>query len=448
MKNLPDNVLRYLQKYSTAEAGKWDLECNSNLNIVNAVVIPAMAEYENLFRVLSSLAENNSEYFPSTLVVFVINNSVSHPDEVKKDNENSLRVLRAIINNESSFHGIVKKVNDSGLRIGLIDASSKGKELPEKDCGVGFARKAGMDSVLKIFDYDSPSKKVILSLDADCTVETNYLDEVIRNFNEKKLSAAVINFSHQLENNVEAIICYEIFLRYYVLGLKFAGSVYAFHTVGSAMACDYETYIKAEGMNKRKAGEDFYFLEKAAKITDIINIKSTTVYPSSRESWRVPFGTGPRLSRFQSKERNEYLLYNPRCFYILKDWLHLFHSPGMDNAKGILEKAGKIHKELLNFLCSQNFEEDFKRISANTKDEIQLLKQKVKWFDGFRTLKLIHHLRDTAFSLVNMFDALDEMFIKLDITKPEREGTEIPSIEIQKIYLKLIREFYFKYAIS
>jgi hypothetical protein len=442
MKIFPDNVRRYLQKYSLPEQSKWDLECSSSTNIENAVVIPAIAEHENLFTLLQSLSENNSKYFHSTLIVFVINNSIAHSDEIKKDNEESLRLIRAIIKNETSFNQIVKKVNDSGLRIGLIDASSEGKELPEKNYGVGLARKVGMDSVLKIFDYNSSSKKIILSLDADCTVASNYFDEIITSFNGNNLSAAVINFSHQLESNQEAIICYEIYLRYYVLGLKFAGSKYAFHTVGSTIACDYETYIKAEGMNKRKAGEDFYFLEKVAKITDITNIKLTTVYPSSRESWRVPFGTGPRLSRFLSNGKNEYLLYNPKCFYILKDWLLLFHSPGINKAIAYLEKAGKIHKELLNFLCSQNFERDFERILINSKDEIQLSKQKVKWFDGFRTLKLIHYLRDTAFPLINMFDALDEMFNEFNIFRPVRKGSDHPSIEIQKEYLNKTREFY------
>ena len=67
-------------------------------------------------------------------------------------------------------------------------------------------------------------------------------------------------------DETKAIICYEIFLRYYVLGLKFAKSDYAFHTIGSTMLCTPDAYVKVEGMNKRKAAEDFYFLEKLAKI--------------------------------------------------------------------------------------------------------------------------------------------------------------------------------------
>ena len=32
------------------------------------------------------------------------------------------------------------------------------------------------------------------------------------------------------------------------------------------MLCTPDAYVKVEGMNKRKAAEDFYFLEKLAKI--------------------------------------------------------------------------------------------------------------------------------------------------------------------------------------
>ena len=59
----------------------------------------------------------------------------------------------------------------SGLNIGFVDAASAGKELPQKDAGVGLARKIGMDLALLIFDYDPPGKKILVCLDADCTVD-------------------------------------------------------------------------------------------------------------------------------------------------------------------------------------------------------------------------------------------------------------------------------------
>ena len=62
-----------------------------------------------------------------------------------------------------------------------------------------------------------------------------------------------------------AIDRYELFLRHYVLGLKLAGSPYAFHTVGSAMACTADAYVRRGGMNTRAAGEDFYFLQHLSR---------------------------------------------------------------------------------------------------------------------------------------------------------------------------------------
>ena len=97
-----------------------------------------------------------------------------------------------------------------------------------------------------------------------------------------------------------------------MLGLIYAKSPYAYHSIGSTMVCDADSYIKVQGMNKRKAAEVFYFLEKLSKITTIRKIGGTTVLPSSRGSWRVPFGTGQRVNRFLDNVQDEYILYSPK----------------------------------------------------------------------------------------------------------------------------------------
>ena len=213
------------------------------------------------------------------------------------------------------------------------------------------------------------------------------------------------------------------------------------HTVGSCMVCDYESYVKVEGMNKRKAAEEFYFLEKLAKHVRVERIESTTVYPSSRSSWRVPFGTGQRINRFISGSQDEYMLYNPKSFIVLKDWIKLFNSDEDVYSYNYLEEAKKINHALYQFLIDQNFENDWRKILQHSQSIKQISKQKLKWFDGFRTLKLIHYLRDTSFPSINMFDALDEMLKINDVESiPQREQGGIPSIEIQKEYLSILRE--------
>ena len=439
MSYLPERVLRYLSKYSIPN---WNLEISDAFNINSIIVIPAISEYHNILLLLESFLNNDNKYFPYTLIIFVINNSTTSDENVKEDNKKSLEFIRSLVNKRPETE-LTKKVMLRGLRFGLVDASTKGKELPEKDAGVGLARKIGMDIALTVFDYSSKNKKLIISLDADCTVQDNYITEIIENFDRGKYSAAVVKFEHSLlENNtLSAIICYEIFLRYYILGLKLANSPYAFHSVGSTMVIDYETYLKAEGMNKRKAAEDFYFMEKVAKRTEIKEIKSTTVYPSSRGSWRVPFGTGQRVNRFINKVQDEYFLYNQESFLILKAWLEVFNNSKILTSKKYLNIAEKIHPELYNFLKANNFENYWDKILTNSKKNIQIERQKVNWFDGFKTLKLIHYLRDRAFPLTNMFDALDNILFYFNYScLVKRKVNEIPKREEQIIYLNILRE--------
>ena len=84
-------------------------------------------------------------------------------------------------------------------------------------------------------------------------------------------------------------------------------------------------------------------------------------------------------------------------------------------------------------------------IIKNSKSERQLYNQKLKWFDGFKTLKLIHYLRDAAYPEINMFDALDELFKILNINfKSKRKKGTIPSIDIQKKYLIEMRNYIYR----
>jgi hypothetical protein len=432
-------VFKYLDKYSIKGI---ELSWNPDNKITSAVVIPAIQEYDNIKTLLRSLIKNESIYFKNTLFVFVINNLPTSNPKVKEDNKRSLELLKRIVN-KSSADNFIESILKSGLKIGYIDTSSPGKELSEKEGGVGLARKVGMDAALNIFNYEEKWRgNILICLDADCIVKENYLTEIHRHFYENKIKAASIYFEHILTNpekDNSAIICYETFLRYYVMGLRYAGSYYAFYTIGSAMACDHRIYIKVEGMNKKKAAEDFYFLEKISKHTQIYNIKSTTVYPSKRESWRVPFGTGQRITRFHARTHEEYFLYNPYIFEILKEWLNIFHSEDILSPEKYLSHGKAVCKGLFEFLQIQNFNENFTSILNSSKSAAQIRTQKLRWFDGFRTLKMIHFLRDNYFPNINMFEALDIMLTKCNIPDPQRMNKNLPGKEIQLQYLERLR---------
>ena len=410
---MTDAVEKYLNKYS---AGNRTAEIPSGKKFKNIAVIPAIKEFENIRNLLLSLSRSSAEYFSESLFLFVINNTASAEPEIKEANQKTIEMLRGIINGNLNDE-LARKVNSAGLNIGVIDASAGNNALPDKEGGVGLARKIGMDYALTLFDYNRKGKNILICPDADCTVEKNYLTEIVRTFNKENLNAAYVSFEHPLPDDIEsrlAIINYEIFLRYYVLGLIYSGSGYAIHTIGSTMICSAEAYIKVEGMNKKKAAEDFYFMEKLCKNYPVVKIRGTKIKHSSRGSWRVPFGTGQRVNRYLSKAQNEYLLYSPESFEILRKWLAVFNSPVRHTASEYLREASAIHPALNRFLTENNFEESWLKIEENCRDEKQLARQKHFWFDGFRTLKLIHFLRDNGIPQMEMYTAVNTLLNKFN----------------------------------
>jgi hypothetical protein len=402
---------------------------------------------------LNSLAELEKKYLDDTLFLFVINNSDKAGEGVKENNRRSLEMINNLIRNKITDTRLNPGIIESGLNLGTVDASTPGNELPDKHAGVGYARKTGMDLALTKFDYSNDKKKIIICLDADCTVDNNYLTEIVENFNKRNLNAAYVDYEHTLpsdEIEKSAAITYEIFLRYYTLMLKYTDSPYAYQTIGSTMVCTAEFYCRAGGMNKKKAGEDFYFLEKLRKQTDIKLIPGAKVRPAGRISWRVPFGTGRSIKEFcnsvkeKGNAESELSVYNPIIFELLKEWNAKYYDDCNRDLEKILKSAGSVHEGIWKFLEEQEFPVAWKRITNNTIKPEQINKQKFLWLDAFRTMKLIHYLRDNYFPNVNLFDAVDKMFKLYDV-KPGIAGKgNIPGIEEQMKYLDYIRKLYVK----
>ena len=169
--------------------------------------------------------------------------------------------------------------------------------LPELNGGVGAARKCGMDAFIAALPAEAMEKSVIFSLDADTHIEADYFKKLLPE--ARKGGALSIGFSHRStadELLQTAILRYEKYLDRYVDKLADAGSPYAFHTIGSAIAVRCDSYIRAGGMKIREAGEDFDFLQAVAKSSGVRRFPEVLVHPSPRVSRRVPFGTGPAVA--------------------------------------------------------------------------------------------------------------------------------------------------------
>ncbi|MCX5836955.1 MAG: hypothetical protein NTW71_00270 [Deltaproteobacteria bacterium] len=438
---------------------KRPLRMASTQGVERVVVIPALAESSSLFRTLAGIAGNPPDELAKTLVLCVVNNHrppLAAPEEIC-DNQQTLTLLEDLLRGDARLHtqpaemrDDLRQITGSELRLGWIDASSPGLEIPERDGGVGTARKIGMDAALTLLDGRGPGGGVISCLDADTLVEENYLSAVCNHFSDARHAAAVAKYAHQRPDDLDllsAICCYEIYLRAYVMGLSFAGSPYAFHAIGSTMACTAQAYVDVRGMNRRTAAEDFHFLNKLAKIGSIGVIATTTVFPSPRPSERVPFGTGRRVLRFMTGGTDEYRLYDPRIFGILREWLAGMEADPDRGSEAILTAARKIHSGLKAYLDLSRFAIDWPVIRRNCPDAEHLRRQFHVWFDGLKTLRLVHHLSRSAFPPAPMFEGLKGLLTRMGQAIPSIAGIPagIPEPDIQ---FRILEELRFRFPES
>ena len=410
----PDPIRRYLGK--RADLVSRPLVASGPLHdIEHVVVIPVLAEEDYLFETLASLAANPEAALARTLVICVVNNRAV-PHARLEDIEENRRTLTRL---DALVHGRDSAVKGS-LRAAYVDASSPGRELPPKD-GVGLARKIGMDRGLSVLHDAQATRGVLLSLDADTLVQPNYIEAVRQHFTRPDAWAGVTAYAHRLDGSsdeITGILCYELFLRYHAMGLAYAGSPYAFAAIGSTIACRAEAYAAVSGMNRRQAGEDFYFLQELAKTGRVDAIRTTKVYPSCRASERVPFGTGQRVRRFSEGRQKALTAYHPKCYRILKQWLAVVANSLDAPAQTLLSRAGEVCPHLAAFLEANGFERAWDGFRAHSPDARRAHAQFHRWFDGLKTLRLIHHLRDNGFPRQDLFQAIDVLLTMTGKTSP------------------------------
>lgn len=276
--------------------------------------------------------------------------------------------------------------------------------IPAKQ-GVGLARKIGCDIALWCITKGFVTSPFISSSDADASLPNDYFQQQAQlTMND---SGAYYNFHHHSEHQqiAQANQQYEHALRYYVAGLRDAKSPYDFYTIGSILVINSQAYAMARGFPKRSAGEDFYLLNKIAKLGNIVFFEPCTVLLQARVSTRVPFGTGPAIkSILELEQQNKpYCYYHPFVFSALKLVLEQ-ESNIFLNRFNIQTWLAQTPQVIADGLINIGFI-DF--IQQHQKDsEQQFKKQFPVWFDAFKTLKFIHAIRELGYPDVPLTEAI------------------------------------------
>ena len=259
--------------------------------------------------------------------------------------------------------------------------------IPARE-GVGRARKIGGDLALRAWRDGLVSDPWIHFTDADARPSTALQDMTAWS----RATAVVWPFVHGTHEDPDVARGHwqhEIWMRWWVRGLEYAGSPFAYHTIGSCISVGARAYADVRGVPARPAGEDFHLLNKLAKLGGVARPHVAPVEIEARRSSRVPFGTGPAVARL-ANDRSTWTLTRPEVFQDLRRWLAVLSDFVHDrpepwraagDRRAILERA-------LGEVCGTTWEARLGALGAPSQRSLRAM----QWFDGLKTLRLVHAL--------------------------------------------------------
>lgn len=405
---------KYLSKQNT-DYLFYPKQLASNYALI--VVIPCCNEPQ-LDQTLHSLFNCNTPQKP-VLVIVVVNHSTNASAAIVEQNQLTLSNTKQIRDKAPNW-----------IDIETIDATN----MPIKHAGVGFARKIGMDSAVSIFNLTNNKNGIIASLDADTTVSVNYFEALIAHFIEHpKNIGATLCFEHPLSDKITgtAITQYELYMRYYKNAVQHAHFPHSIYTIGSAFCVLAGAYVAQGGMNRRQAGEDFYFLHKLSQFGEIGLINETVVIPSARLSDRVPFGTGPAINKLINQANDTFLTYALKSILVLKD---IFDKTEMIYSKNMEVDQLTKNNVLQDFLTITSFTKSIDELKSNCSNLQIFTKRFFHYFNAFMVLKWLNYAVEHGFEKKPLSLEALKLLKKMN---PEKDYN---TLNVQKM-LKHYREF-------
>ena len=368
----------YLSKQQTATCFPFE---KPSRDLKYSIVIPCYNE-DRLLVTLDSVW-NCQRPESDTEVVVVVNSSETDTPDVINQN------LKTI----EDFETWKDAHADPAIKFHLLHFQG----IRKKYAGAGMARKTGMDFAVHRFNAINQKEGIIISLDADCTCDENYLVEIESTFaKNEKADCAILYFEHPVAGDdfrseiYSGIIQYELHLRYHIEFLRFIKYPYAYHTLGSCFAVGADTYVRQGGMNRKKAGEDFYFLQKIFTTGNTIEINQTRICPSPRPSLRVPFGTGPVIHKMVTGNNIILETFNPQAYLDLRRFLEMIPQFYRIKQSTFHPLFRKLPGSVREFLINRNLEQKLDEVNQNTANYKSFVKRFYNWFNGFMVVKYLN----------------------------------------------------------
>lgn len=355
------------------------------------IVIPCYLEPDILLTLNSLISCDLPR--SKTEVIILINHTEIASDEIRNNN----------LATKTNIENWISENRKNGIGFYAVGPV----ELQKKWAGVGLARKSGMDEAVLRFNYYNKNDGIIVSLDSDTLVEKNYLVEIERYFQKNpKHIGATIAFQHQTDGleqkQKEGILLYEKYLEYYKNALTFTGFPYSIYTIGSAFAVTAEAYVKRGGMNRRQAGEDFYFLQNLVQIGKVGEITSTKVFPSARLSGRVPFGTGNAMQKWMNDDEDLNKTYNFSAFLDLKKFFDLKENLFKIDEKRFEELIVISPESIRQFLSVDDFWSELNDLNQNCSSLGTFQTRFFHKFNAFKIMKFLNFAHEKSYKKADL----------------------------------------------
>ena len=212
-------------------------------------------------------------------------------------------------------------------------------------------------------------------------------------------------------------------MRYYKLALSQSGFPYAFHTVGSSFALRASQYVRAGGMPRKQAGEDFYLIQKVVQMGGYGELNTTCVYPSARPSSRVPFGTGPSI-RKMVEEKSDYTTYNQEAFHDLKKLFETRMLLFGVSKKEFIVYAANLPARLNDFLTEDSFFDEIESLSKNCASQEVFNRRFFEMFNAFKVVKYLNYIHADRLQKVSVTKAAMFLLKEMNLKTPEHSDTK------------------------
>jgi Glycosyltransferase like family 2 len=407
-----DSHLNYLQKHAFC-APQISTVPKKDLGIV--VVIPATDEL-NILRTLESLAACGP-CGCAVEVIVVVNGSEARGEYIRERNQQTFNLV----------NGFAQGFANADLQFHALHFP----DLPQKHAGVGLARKIGMDEAVHRFGLAENPLGIIVSLDADAVVEPHYFAAIAQYFGQNRhLQSCTIAFQYEPDDEAdacaaEAILRIELAERILVAGLRHAGHPYAYHTLGAAMAVRASAYQAQAGMNRRKAGEDFDFLQKFIELGVHGDCNATTVHVSGRQSQRKPGGIGQRVWQYCEEPNPEYPAFALGGFQELAEVMPLVPTWFALDETSLGNALAQFPPAFRGFMQAQGFVKSVLEIQKYTTNAAAFEKRFFRWFHSTRTFLYLGYCRDFHFPNAPIWEvgnAMRDWILGNETTKNEPLG--------------------------